>query len=81
MTDAGRLSTVTDANGGTTSYFYDARSRVTRQNQPNGVYAVYGYDGRDRVTSIDYILPQPDVVIFGDLPVHLRLGWQQDNRL
>ncbi len=63
--DAGRLQTVTDAGGGVTRYFYDARHRITRQNQPNGMYATYQYDGRDRVTYIEYVLPEPMRVVVG----------------
>ncbi|MFN3726009.1 MAG: RHS repeat-associated core domain-containing protein [Allosphingosinicella sp.] len=46
----GRPTSVTDAQGRTTSYQYDANGRLTRITQPEGNYTQFTYDGRGNVT-------------------------------
>jgi RHS repeat-associated protein len=45
----GRVTSITDENGHTASYAYDANGRLTKVTQPEGNYTQYTYDARGNV--------------------------------
>ena len=47
--------------GQTTSYAYDAASRLTSKTLPNGIMQTHGYDTASRLTAITY--SQPDTTL------------------
>lgn len=49
--NVGRVTAITDENGHTTSYAYDANGRLTKVTQPEGNYTQYTYDSRGNVTT------------------------------
>ncbi len=49
---AGRLSKVTDALGGTSSYEYDTRGLKTKETGPDSRSVYYSYDGPGRLASV-----------------------------
>jgi YD repeat-containing protein len=49
---AGRLTSLTNPHGETTSWTYNGAGRVTRQDFHSGAYATYAYDSRGRPTQI-----------------------------
>jgi RHS repeat-associated protein len=53
--NVGRPSSITDANGHTTSYQYDSYSRLTRVTQPEGNYVQMTLDSRGNVTQTDAV--------------------------
>ena len=50
-----RPTSVTDANGHTTSYQYDSYARLTRVTAPEGNYVATTYDSRGNVTQTDAV--------------------------
>jgi len=50
-----RPTSVTDANGHTTSYQYDSYARLTRVTAPEGNYVATTYDARGNVTQTDAV--------------------------
>ncbi len=51
-TPAGRLASVTDANGNTTTFGYDAAGRVETVTQPGDRVVRYHYDSNSRVVAV-----------------------------
>jgi YD repeat-containing protein len=47
-----RLSAITDDNGNTTSYEYDARNRLVRKIEDDDTFASYAYDSAGRLASV-----------------------------
>jgi RHS repeat-associated protein len=47
----GRVTSITDENGHTTSYTYDANGRLTKVTHPEGNYTQYTYDARGNLTA------------------------------
>jgi YD repeat-containing protein len=43
---------VTDRNGQTTTYTYDAAKRMTRADYEDGSYTTYAYDATGKITTI-----------------------------
>jgi RHS repeat-associated protein len=50
----GRISQVTDPDGGATHYSYDSQGRLTRVDRPNNTHSEYTYGGLDRPTQIQH---------------------------
>ena len=51
-TDTGQLATETNYLG-TTSYIYDSRDRLTRQDNPDGSFLAYTYDGNGNRLTVE----------------------------
>lgn len=49
------VTSVTDWDGKTTNFKYDARGRLIRQDNPNGSNQRFEYDDRDNMTAIVYL--------------------------
>ena len=55
--DAGRMTSVTDWLGHTTTFAPDADSNITGEQYPNGAVATLHYDNADRLTDVTHALP------------------------
>jgi len=51
----GRVTSITDENGHTTSYTYDANARLAQITAPEGNAVQYGYDPRGNVATATYV--------------------------